>query len=188
MINGYWYDRASTIGTWQRYSAYAYSLGNDGKSHVYVFRYYNLTFDEGAPMPYRFTFDTPAGITEDTPMASSWEYNNILFYAVGNEIFKLDFATGQTTSIYTHPDAAATIVDLKMAVEGYVDVDEFNQGESQYGHPYSRCLGAAVNTSDGKGELVVLQLNSAGKVDSDKKFPSTQVHKGFGKIKEIAFF
>ena len=74
-----------------------------------------------------------------------------------------------------------------MAVEGYVDAGNFGDS-SMYGHPYSRCLGAAVNTGSGEGELVVLQLNGVGKVDSDKKFPSTQVHKGFGKIKEIAFF
>ena len=51
-------------------------------------------------------------------MTSSWEYNNILFYAVGNEIYKLDFSTGQTTLIYSHPDASAEFVDLKMGVEG----------------------------------------------------------------------
>lgn len=121
-------------------------------------------------------------------MTSSWEYNNILFYAVGNQIFKLDFATGQTTLLYTHPDKSAEFVDLKMAVEGYVSAGDFGNGESLYGHPYSRCLGAALNTGDGKGELVVLQLNSAGKIDSDKKFPSVQVHKGFGPITQIAFF
>jgi len=187
LINGYWHDRVSTIGSWQRYSAYAYSLGEDGKSHVYVFRYYGLTNDEVAPMPYRFTFDTPEGLNENTPMTSSWEYNNILFYAVGNKIFKLDFSVGQSTLIYTHPDSSAEIVDLKMAVEGYVDAGNFGDS-SMYGHPYSRCLGAAVNTGSGEGELVVLQLNGVGKVDTDKKFPSTQVHKGFGKIKEIAFF
>ena len=189
LINGYYYDRANPLANWQRYSAYAYSLGNDGKSHVYVFRYYNIASGgEGEPpMPYLFTFDTPEGINENTPMTSSWEYNNILFYAVGNKVFKLDFAAGQSTLIYTHPDNAAEIVDLKMAIEGYVDAGDFGDS-SLYGHPYSRCLGVAVNTSDGKGELVVLQLNSAGKVDSDKKFPSVQEHKGFGKITEIAFF
>ena len=187
LINGYWHDRVTTIATYQRHSAYAYSLGENGKSHVYVFRYRGMSGSDEIPMPYRFTFDTPAGLNEHTPMTSSWEYNNILFYAVGNEIFKLDFAAGQSTLIYSHPDASAEIVDLKMGVEGYVDAPGFSD-YSLYEHPYSRCLGAAVNTKDGTGELVVLQLNSAGKIDSDHKFPSTQVHKGFGKIKEIAFF
>lgn len=187
LINGYWHDRVTTIATYQRHSAYAYSLGENGKSHVYVFRYRGMSGSDETPMPYRFTFDTPAGLNENTPMTSSWEYNNIIFYAVNNQIFKLDFAAGQSTLIYSHPDASAEIVDLKMGVEGYVAVEGFSD-YSQYEHPYSRCLGAAVNTKDGAGELVVLQLNSAGKIDSDHKFPSTQVHKGFGKIKEIAFF
>ena len=138
-------------------------------------------------MPYRFTFNTPAGVNENTPMTSSWEYNNILFYAVGNEIYKLDFSTGQTTLIYSHPDDSAEFVDLKMGIEGYVTATGFSD-YSLYGHPYSRCLGAALNTQSGEGELVVLQLNSVGKVDEDHKFPSVQVHKGFGKIKEIEFF
>ena len=190
IINGYWHDR-SGMANWQRYSAYAYSLGENGKSHVYVFRYRGLTSSDVTPMPYRFTIDTPAGVNEKTPMASSWEYNNILFYAVGNEIYKLDFAAGQTTLVYTHPDNTAEFVSLRMGIDGYVDSSTssyFNEGESSYGHPYSRTLGAALNTSDGKGELVILQLNTAGKIDSDKKFPSTQVHKGFGKITDIAFF
>ena len=74
-----------------------------------------------------------------------------------------------------------------MGVEGYVAVAGFGD-YSLYGHPFSRCLGAALNTQSGEGELVVLQLNSVGKVDEDHKFPSVQVHKGFGKIKEIEFF
>lgn len=187
IVNGYWHDRSS-MANWQRYSAYAYSLGENGKSYVYVFRYRGLSNEDTPPMPYRFTINTPVGIQENTPMASSWEYNNILFYAVGNEIYKLDFAAGQTTLVYTHPDVSAEIIELKMGVEGYSTAAEFNNGVSVYGHPFSRTLGAAVNTADGKGELVVLQLNSAGKIDSDKKFPSVQVHKGFGKITEIEFF
>ena len=187
LINGYWYDRVTTIAVFHRYSAYAYSLDEGGKSHVYVFRYRGLSSSDTTPMPYRFTFNTPAGVNENTPMTSSWEYNNILFYAVGNEIYKLDFSTGQTTLIYSHPDASAEFVDLKMGVEGYVAVAGFSD-YSLYGHPYSRCLGAALNTQSGEGELVVLQLNSVGKVDEDHKFPSVQLHKGFGKIKEIEFF
>ena len=62
-----------------------------------------------------------------------------------------------------------------------------NEGSDTYGHPYSRTLGVAVNTSDGEGQFVVLQLNTAGNVDSDHLYPSTQVHTGFGPIADIAF-
>ena len=121
-------------------------------------------------------------------MTSSWEYNNILFYAVGNKIYKLDITTGNSTLIYTHDDASAEIVQVKMAVEGYTDASSNFSAASTFGHPYARTLGAAVNTSDGKGELVILQLNSAGQIADDQKFPSATVHKGFGKITDIAFF
>ncbi len=120
-------------------------------------------------------------------MTSSYAYSNIIFYAVGNKIYKLDIANGESTLIYTAEDGAE-ISDLKMAAECYTDASSDFTGASTYGHPYNRCLGAAVNTSDGKGEIVVLQLNSAGKVEKeDKTWPSEQVHKGFGKIKAIDF-
>lgn len=188
-VNGYQHARTG-IAPWQRYTAYAYSLDDNGKSHVYVFRYRGLTASDIAPMPFRFTFETPEGINENTPMTSSHEYNNVIFYGAGNKIYRLDVSTGAATVIYTHANPAAEVVDVKMAIEGYVDSSghKFNDGASNYGHPYSRCLGAAFNVGDDSGELVVLQLNSAGKVDEDKKFPSTQVHQGFGKITEIAFF
>mgnify|MGYP000210653036 CR=1 FL=1 len=103
-------------------------------SHVYIFSYYALTHANEATMTNVFEFPTPEGINENTPMTSGATFYNIIFYAAGNKVYKLDISTGSST-----------------------------------------------------GELVVLQLNAAGKVDDDHKFPSTQIHKGFGKIKDIAF-
>ena len=77
-----------------------------------------------------------------------------------------------------------------MAVDGYsgwgVD-DNPNYGEEQYGHPYCRCLGVGLNTSEGDGQFVVLQLSTAGKVDTDGKHPAVQIYRGFGKVKDITF-
>lgn len=192
-IPGYRYNM-SNPGKNFKFSVYAYSLAPNNVSHVYVFRYapVNVTSTSyGAPLPYKYTFATPAGITADTPMTSSFVYNNLVFYAVGNRIYKLDISTGTSTLIYSHDDPSSNISSLKMAVEGYCDwagIDNLQYiGEDTYGHPFCRCLAAGVNVSDGSGELVVLQLNSQGKVDEDHKFPSTQVHKGFGKIKNIGF-
>lgn len=186
-INGYHYEVTGTA-IWQKYSTYAYGLGDGNRSYVYVFRYYALTHTDIASMPGFFTFTTPEGITASTPMASGYKYNNILFYAVNNKVYKLDFSNGQSSLIYQHEDPSAQITCLKMAVEGYSDfATNDDDGTQSYGHPYCQCLGVGINTSDGKGELVVLQLNSAGKVDTDHKYPSIQTHKGFGKIKDIAF-
>jgi len=192
-IPGYRYNM-SNPGKNFKFSVYAYSLAPGNVSNVYVLRYapVNVTSTTyGAPMPYKYTFTTPSGVTADTPMTSSFVYNNLIFYATGNKIYKLDFVTGASTLVYSHEDSQAQIVSLKMAIEGYSDWDGIDNlqylGEDTYGHPYCRCLGAGVNTSDGNGELVVLQLNSQGKVDGDHKHQSIQRHKGFGKINSIGF-
>lgn len=189
MLNGYRYSTANP-GANYKYAVYAYALAPGGKSHVYVLHYYgasNAASAAGPSLPSRYSFNTPAGLTENTPMTTSPDYNNILFYAQGNKVYRLDFSTGVSSVIYTHEAADAQVVSLKMAVDGYVEDKIKFGGSGTYGHPYSRCLGVGVNTADGKGEVVVLQLNTAGKVDEDKKHPSTQVYKGFGKITQVCF-
>lgn len=186
-INGYHYEVTGTA-VWQKYSAYAYMLAPGNRSHVYVFRYYALTHTGVPCMPGYFEFVTPEGITKNTPITSGYEYNNILFYAVGNKVYRLDISSGQSSLIYQHEDTGAEIGCLKMAVEGYVAFDgNDDEGTESYGHPYCRTLGVGINTSDGNGEFIVLQLNTSGKVDENKKYPSIQIHRGFGKITDIAF-
>lgn len=189
MIPGYKYSNQYPA-KWQKYSAYAYAIAPGNKSHVWVFRFYELTHAGEVTVPLSYEFPTPAGINASTPMASSYIYNNILFYAVDNKVYKLDIASGSTSLIWQSEDTQAKVTCLKMAVDGYsgwgVD-DNPNYGEEQYGHPYCRCLGVGLNTSDGAGQFVVLQLNTAGKVDSDGKHPAVQVYRGFGKVKDIVF-
>lgn len=187
MFNGYHYERSGTA-IWQRYGGYAYALAPGKQSHVYVFRYYALTHSDVPAIPYSYKFVTPEGVDENTPMTSGPNYNNIIFYATGNKVYRLDVSTGQTSLIYQYEDTGAKISCLKMAVDGYAFGDSDDTlGTDTYGHPYSRTLGIGINTSDGKGVLVVLQLNTAGKIDTDHKYPSTQVHQGFGPITDIAF-
>lgn len=187
IVNGYHYQRTGTA-IWQRYNCYAYSLAPGNMSHVYVFSYYALTHANEATMTNVFEFPTPEGIDENTPMTSGATFNNIIFYAAGNKVYKLDISTGSSKVIYQSDDTRATISCLRIAVGQFSWSDgKDNLGTDTYEHPFSRLLGVAVNKSDGTGELVVLQLNAAGKVDDDHKFPSTQIHKGFGKIKDIAF-
>lgn len=187
IFNGYHYERSGTA-IWQRYGGYAYALAPGKQSHVYVFRYYALTHSDVPAIPYSYKFVTPEGVDENTPMTSGPSYNNIVFYATGNKVYRLDVSTGQTSLIYQYEDTNSKISCMKMAIEGYAfgDTDD-TLGTDSYGHPYSRCLGIGINTSDGKGVFVVLQLNTAGKVDTDHKYPSTQVFQGFGPISDIAF-
>ena len=156
-------------------------------SHMYVFRYYAFTHSDVATVSGHYDFLTPEGVTEDTPMTSGSTYSNIIFYAVGNKVYRLDFTSGTSSVIYQHEDAGAEISALLMAHNGTFPNGVDTEGSDTYGHPYSRTLGVAVNTSDGQGQLIVLQLNTAGNVDSDHTYPSTQVHTGFGPIADIAF-
>ena len=155
--------------------------------HIYVMRYYSLTHSDVATVSGRYDFPTPEGVDRQTPMASGPTYSNLLFYAVGNKVYRLDFTSGNSTVIYQHEDASAEISALLMAHNSVFQNDADTNGADTYGHPFSRTLGVAVNTGDGQGQLIVLQLNTAGNVDSDHTYPSTQVHTGFGPITDIAF-
>ena len=106
---------------------------------------------------------------------------------MGNKVYRVDFTSGNSTVIYQHEDASAEISALLMAHNSVFQNDADTNGADTYGHPFSRTLGVAVNTGDGQGQLIVLQLNTAGNVDSDHTYPSTQVHTGFGPITDIAF-
>lgn len=189
---GYWYGK-SLMAAWQRMGANAFLLNEKtGKSSVYVFHGYPLTssYDpDDIPVTGLYSIDTPDGVTTDTPMTSSWEFSNILFYAVGNKIYRLDFAVtgGSSTVIYQHPDPNAQITCLQMAYEEAQYIDEMPDGMEIYGHPYERTIAAGVNLPDNTGEVVVLQLNTAGKVDNDAMYPAIQEHKGFGAIKDLTF-
>lgn len=187
LVNGYHYGK-SGIAPWQRYTIYAYTLNESSQSFVYVFQCRGLTGSDPC-LPYYYVFTTPDGIDENTLMTSGNSFNNVLFYAAGNKIYKLDVSTGKTTLIYQHEDPSATVADLRMACEGYSFGNQSDEvGTEDYGVPYNRCLGAAFNLPDGTGELVVLQLNTNGRILEDQtKYPSTQVHRGFGRIKNIVF-
>lgn len=172
---------------WQQYMIYAYAIAGS-RSYVYPFHCYSLSHDTPA-VPKYYEFTTPEGIDKNTRFTTGSKFNNILFYAVKNKVYRLDASSGKTTMIYQHEDPSAEISALKMACEGYSFNDQDDViGTDEYGIPYSRCLGVAFNLSDGTGELVVLQLGTNGRIlEDESKYPSVQVHKGFGPIKSIAF-
>ena len=195
-VGGYWYGK-NAMAAWQRYCVYAYMLSEEtGKSYVYVFHNYPLTnntdAEDNIPLTGLYTIDTPEGVTVDTPMTSSFLFNNILFYAVDNKIYKLDFAmtNGNTTLIYQDPNPQAKISCLQMAYEEFNEIlfeGDDSVGKDSYGHPFGRVLGAGVNMPDGTGKLLILHLNTAGKVDVDTTYPAIQEHTEFGTIKDITF-
>lgn len=187
MVSGYHYGK-SGIAPWQRYTVYAYTI-KGGNSYVYVFQGRGLTSPGDPSSVARYEFATPDGVNEHTSMTSGNSFNNILFYAAGNKVYRLDAATGKNTLIYQHEEPSAQIVKVKMACEGYSFSDDSDEvGTEEYGVPYNRCLGVAVNMPDGTGEVVVLQLSTNGGIlEEGAKYPSIQVHRGFGPITDLEF-
>ncbi len=186
MFNGYHYG-ISGIAPWQRYTIYAYTI-DEFNSYVYPFQCRGLTGSDPS-LPNYYKFVTPEGVNEATPFTTGTRFSNILFYAIGNKVYRLDATSGKYLLIYQHENPSAQISTLKMACEGgSFDDDNDEIGTEDYGIPYNRCLGAAFNLPDGTGELVVLQLGTNGRIlEEESKYPSTQVHKGFGPIKSIVF-
>ena len=146
--------------------------------------------EEYYPFTYYAAFPLPSGIEVNTPMASSCSFNRLLFYAVDNKIYRLDFGAGGTsTLIYQHPDPTAKVEIMRFARKdvGSKRETDYNDTFSDYGHSVFRSLGIAFNLPFGKVEFVVLNLISSGRVDKNGTFPSEQVHEGFGSIKDIMF-
>ena len=194
---GYFTGRAVEIAPWQCFAMYAFAVGRTiPRSYVFEFSSRAMLTpggaDEPAPFSNYFVIDTPPGVTGSTPMASSWAFNRILFYAIGNRIYKLDFAAsgGVSTMIYQHPNPEAKIVSFKMARS--ID-DPYNTFNEML--PAARTLGAGFNLPDGSGELVVLILNTAGIAEEGMfgDFPTIQRYststngQKFGEIKDIAY-
>lgn len=193
MGTGYWYGSAMRAAQ-GRVAVYALTLDEVlNYAHVYEFHAYPMWGDsneEDFPFTLHTSFATPSGMTPQTPMASSCAFNRLLFYAVDNKIYRLDVgAKGNTTLIYQHPDPNAVISVMRFARKdvGANRPEVYAETYADYEFPVMRSLGVGFNLPDGSGEFVVLNLTTAGKVDKNNTYPAAQVHKGFGKIKDVAF-
>ncbi|MEG2341357.1 MAG: PKD-like family lipoprotein [Odoribacter sp.] len=190
MGSGYWYG-SSMRAAQARMAAYALTINEKlNYTYVYEFHGYPLWGSDGEDYPFTYyaAFKTPSGITEKTPMASSCTFNRLLFYAVDNKIYRLDFgAGGNSTLIYQHPNAEAKVEIMRFARKDVGSEKTYEETFADYGSSVFRSLGIAFNLPNGNGEFVVLNLTSAGKVDKNGKYPSEQLHQKFGNIKDIMF-
>ncbi|MDO4770444.1 PKD-like family lipoprotein [Porphyromonas sp.] len=182
---GYKYG-VSGIAVFQQYQLYCYFISGD-MSHVYTIRGREITSAMEAPVSGFYSFKKPEGLTENTPMTTGFKYANIIFYAAGNKVYKHNIVNGQTSVIYSHPDAAAKAKAIRMAVEGYVGDEVYATMKNTLGIAPERYLAIGFDT-EGKGEVVVLSLDTSGDIDGAKNtYPNVQVHKGFGPITSIVF-
>ena len=189
---GYYYGRGVMTGGGMRTALYALAKSNrTNESYIYEFHGYPILLgssdaNDAAPLFDFHTITTPSGLTATTPCASSVEYNKIIFYAVGDKVYRLDFGAtgGRTQLIWQHPNGTANAKSMQMARSYNVS---YPANFVKYGHNLNRSLGIVFETSGGRDEVVVLNLNASGNVAMDGEYPSVQIHQGFGRIKDIAF-
>ena len=181
---------------WYRTAIYAVAKNKtQNEAYVYEFRstpLWNAWNETENTFPNFYTVTVPEGFSQQTPMASSWAYNRLLFYAIGNKVYRLDFSIkgGASVMIYEHPNGKAKATVMKMARQ-YGNSPKAEH--THYGHDLTRSLAIVFDMPDGSGEVVVLNLSLSGKVDEAGEYPSLQVHSAdadglkFGKIKDLAF-
>ena len=177
--HGYQYGPTMT-GAGNRMYCYAYALGDHNKSYIWEFRSYGIINSSDVAFSGYYEIDTPAGIDENTCFASSMAYNGILFYALGNKVYRLDFTTsgGVASVVYAHPDGG-NISKMKFAKSGAVNSKLDYPGGTW--HP-NRTLAVVVDQNDGNSDLVILKLSVSGKMEG-----GAQSYSDFGKIKDIVF-
>lgn len=193
---GYWYGPNLSMPS-SRTAIYAFAKSKvTNESYVYEFHSTPLWNAWREPETSDFTgffkIKTPEGLTTETPMACSGAFNRLLFYAIGNKVYRMDFSVqgGSSILIYEHPDADAKATVMKMARQYARSIAPEHE---HYGHVLARSLAVAFDISDGTGEVVVLNLTFSGKVDVDGTYPAIQRHsadqqgKKFGKVKDLVF-
>ena len=130
------------------------------------------------------TFPTPATLTMNSVFASSNMMGNInvMFYATGNTVYRLDYTSGNAIPIYIH-EAGGTITKMDFARPDTPSYDF-----DVYGVPTTLSLGVLVATGDNSSDLAVINLTESGYVSDDESVrPGTQVFTGFGRGVDIVF-
>ncbi|MCL2560710.1 MAG: PKD-like family lipoprotein [Rikenellaceae bacterium] len=185
---GYHYG-PSMVANQARHAIYGLTVSEAiGRLYFYEFHGYSL-YNSGDPNdpPFAFYNDiaNTMGINTATPVASSSAYNRLLFYGNGNTVYRLDMGTeqGAVATVYEHPNPAARVVAIKAARDQMNGAGvNYTTVYANYGHAVTRSFAVAYEMPDGSGELVVLNLNTAGRRESVQEGLT-----GFGRITDIVF-
>ena len=184
---GYWYG-PSMMARQSRVAAYGITVSESRNKLCLYELHGNPLYSADNPDDAPFTFfnevDNTFGITVGTPMASSTAYNRVLFYGKGNKVYRLDLGTegGRADAIYTHPDPGAKVSLIKPARSQRNDDNEYDTLYARYGYRVDQSFAVVFEVAGEKGEVVVLNLNAAGKVTETQEGLD-----GFGKITDIVF-
>lgn len=165
---------------------YALALSQEKDScYVYEFNTMGFRYASYASFTGFYRIKRPENFTQESCITSSVAFNGIIYYASGDQVYKLDFMQqgGKASPVYTHPGGNAKVLKFAYSREPHV-----YQDFSAYEHDLTRSLGVVFEMADGTSEFVVLNLSITGKIAPDgEKWPSLQVYKGFGGVKDVLF-
>ncbi len=136
-----------------------------------------------------YKFVPSMGDENSWQFATSCFYNNVFFYASGNEVFRVDLNSfvPLETKIYEYPDPAARIVKMKFRHERFAQMS-LNWGSMNVvteDQPY--WLGLAVEHADGKASIVEMRLKPSGEVLKEDGIAKIYEYSGFEGIVDISY-
>ena len=169
---------------------YANSVSIKGLDSCFVYEF-NMdgmvsTVDGHPAFAGYYKLKLPEGMDENSCFASTMSYSGILFYTVGNVVYRLDFkqSGGKATPVYTHAGGKATM--MKFAKKAKINTNYLDF--TNYEFDPNRSLGIVFDMGNGKCDFVVLNLSVTGGVGTDSEnYPATQVYTDFGDVKDILF-
>ena len=169
---------------------YANSVSIKGQDSCFVYEF-NMdgmvsTVDGHPAFAGYYKLKLPEGMDENSRFASTMSYSGILFYTVGNVVYRLDFkqSGGKATPVYTHAGGKATM--MKFAKKAKINTSYLDF--TNYEFDPNRSLGIVFDMGNGKCDFVVLNLSVTGGIGTDSEnYPATQVYTDFGDVKDILF-
>lgn len=185
--NGFAYG-VGMIAEWARIAAYVVVIDKEnnkmGVADIHTYPLGGVQSNDPDVITAYYEHNIPRDFTENSVIASSVAYNNIIFYASGNKVYKFDFSINGFTPklVWAHPNQSAIIRKMTMA-NPYKESSKYEN----YGHNVNKSLGLVISNSNGNDEFAILNLNNAGSLDDDGLFKSVQQFDDFGKIKDIVF-
>ena len=125
------------------------------------------------------------------PVTTSYYFTRTIFYAAGNNIYKVDLTVNSPSSelVWTAEDPSAVITGLKFKSD-YEDI-AYNGGSASGSYEYkgiTHQLGAVVRHADGSCDLAELVLTAAGEIEhNDAGEPEVLIFEGFTEVVDFVF-
>lgn len=160
--------------------------------YVYGFDLFNQYAGSGNVYSGYYSYAMPHPI-DDCHCATSSKYNNMLFYAYKNKVYRLNLGQKpiQSTLIYEHENKGIEFTKLRFESEM---LDNYDTSYDNMGVPVDekaekmlQRIGLAVKYSDTNYGLISIELTDKGEVSKVAEYSKDKSGKSFSKIVDIAY-